>query len=132
MPPPEAVIVSAVPVPDRVRFAASVPKPLIVPLDVVVPSEMPEASLSVPPSSWILPAVTFCAALIVSAPAAPISNVWFRLVIEIAAAEVAVPSIFRSEAVAVAMTSTTPLSIVPNKSSVVLPLLPEAVSVVPV
>jgi hypothetical protein len=61
--PPEAVTVSPVPLPDLVRAALIVPKPDIVPFDVVVPSVIPELSVSVPPFITIVPSVTFCAVL---------------------------------------------------------------------
>ncbi|TGP63645.1 hypothetical protein EN814_25195 [Mesorhizobium sp. M2D.F.Ca.ET.171.01.1.1] len=64
-----------------------------------------------------MPLVMLCAALIVTTPAVPISSVWLALLMEIAAAEVAVFSIFRVELAAVLMLSTTPLSTVPNTSS---------------
>ena len=77
--PPEAVMVSAAPVPAAVRFAATVPKPLSVPLDVVVPKLSPEASVSVPPAITMVPPVTFCAAPIVRLPL-EIFSVWLAAV----------------------------------------------------
>ena len=46
----------------------TVPKPLSDPLDVPLPNEMPEASVSVPPAIRIVPLVTFCVALMANEP----------------------------------------------------------------
>ena len=47
VPPPEAVIVSAAPVPDRVRLPATVPMPVIAPFPDPEPREMPALSVNV-------------------------------------------------------------------------------------
>ena len=67
--PPLAV---TVPVPDSAVFAAIVPDPVSV---AGLVSVMPAESVSVPPSIWIVPPVTACAALMVRLPEAPISSV---------------------------------------------------------
>ena len=109
--PPLAVIV---PVPVAM-FAATVPDPIkSAPLPIV----SPDAMVNKPPSSWIVPLVMLSTALMVRLPAAPICRVWSLSLIEIAAADIAVPSSFRVELAAVPNCNTTPLSTVPNTLSV--------------
>jgi hypothetical protein len=74
-------------------------------------------SVKVPPSSRIVPLVMLSAALIVSLPLGPISNVWLALLIATRRA-VAVPSISDPDPAVVLTASTTLLSIVPSTSSV--------------
>ena len=64
--PPVAVMVSAVPLPDRVNPASTVPKPLSEPFDVPVPNVMFFLSVMLPPVILIVPRVTFCCSSIVS------------------------------------------------------------------
>ena len=66
----------------------------------------------------MVPLVMNSLPLIVRLPAGPISSVWLALLIAIVAADVATPSIIRSEAAAVPIDRTTPVAIDPNTSSV--------------
>jgi hypothetical protein len=109
--PPVAVIVPVL----VAIFAAIVPDPVRTAGLVMV---RPLASVSVPPSIWIVPLVAVCAALMVRLPPEPISSVWLALFSAIAAAEVAVPEIFVVLLATVSIASWTPLLTVPWISSV--------------
>src|SRR5437016_4892543 len=89
--PPDALTV-----PAPAMFAATVPAPLSVAPEPIV---RPDASASVPPAIKMVPLVIDSAALIVRVPALT-SNVWFTLLIDIAAADVAFAPKFNVEAVA--------------------------------
>ena len=65
-------LAATVPVPDRVVFADTVPKP---PNTAGLVSVMPAESVSVPPCSPIVPLVAVWAALMVRLPEGPITSV---------------------------------------------------------
>src|SRR5271169_5794928 len=104
------------------------PKPVsVAPLSIFKSNDVAVGILYVPPSSWMVPLVMLSVAPTVRIAVLPISSVWLLLLIAIAVAAVAVPSIFKSEGVVLSIAKIGPLLTVPVRSRV-----PPLASIVPV
>ena len=78
--PPDAVTMLPLALPPVRIGARIVPAPRIVPAVALSPRKIPAASVRLPPSNSIVPAITVCAISINTVAVAPISSFWLALV----------------------------------------------------